>query len=68
MDIGANWSTYARYYNKLDPKYSTDKPWVKKGERVDAYVLNDYLRDPSGNIIFSNGVVQYASYTSKFGW
>ncbi len=68
VDIGANWSTYARYYNKLDPKYSTDKPWVKEGERVDAYVLNDYLRDPSGNIIYSNGVVQYASYTSNFGW
>lgn len=69
IEIGANWSTYARYYKKLDPQYSTDKPWVKVGERVDAYVLNDFLRDPaSGEIIFSNGVIQYASYTSNAGW
>jgi len=68
-DMGVNWSTYARYYTKLDAKYSTDKPWVKVGERVDAYVLNDYLRDPAtGSVIYSNGVAQFASYTSNAGW
>lgn len=67
-DVGINWSTYARYYTKLDSVFSSDKPWVKVGNRVDAYVLRDYLRDPQGNIIFSNGLPQYSKYDSKYGY
>ncbi|MDO9615977.1 MAG: SusC/RagA family TonB-linked outer membrane protein, partial [Bacteroidota bacterium] len=54
-DINLNWSKYARYYVKLDPNFSADKPWVKVGERVDHYILRDYQRDPKGNIIHNNG-------------
>lgn len=67
-DVSVNWSKYARYYTKLDPVYSDDKPWVKVGERYDAYVLYDYLRDPNGNIIHNAGIPLYSDYTSKFGY
>ncbi len=66
-DLGLNWSTYARYYTKLDPLYSADKPWVKVGERVDHYILRDYQKDPDGNIIHNNGLPLYSAYDSKFG-
>jgi len=67
-DISVNWSKYARYFTKLDSLYSEDKPWVKVGERYDAYVLYDYLRDPDGNIIHNAGKPLYSDYTSKFGY
>lgn len=67
-DVSMNWSTYARYYTKLDPVYSADKPWVKVGERVDHYILRDYQRDPQGNIIHNNGLPLYSAYDSKFGF
>jgi hypothetical protein len=67
-DINLNWSKYARYYTKLDPEFSSDKPWVKVGERVDHYVLRDYQRDPDGNIIHSSGLPLYSGYDSKFGY
>jgi len=66
-DVTINWSTYARYYTKLDPEFSADKPWVKVGERADAFVLNEYQKDPDGNIIHSNGKPLYSAYQSKFG-
>ena len=66
-DLALNWSTYARYYTKLDSNFSADKPWVKVGERVDAYVLRDYQRDPEGNIIYNNGLPLYSAYDTKFG-
>lgn len=67
-DISLNWSKYARYYNKLDEKYSSDNPWVKVGERVDAYVLKDYALDSEGNHIYSNGRIQFNPYDSRFGF
>lgn len=68
LDLGINWSTYARYYTKLDKQFSEDKPWVKVGQRADAYVLNDYQKDPNGNIIHSNGLPLYSAYASRFGF
>lgn len=67
-DISLNWSTFARYYTKLDEKYSSNKPWVKVGERVDAFVSKDFVRDPEGNPVFNNGRLQYSQYDSNFGW
>ena len=67
-DVNLNWSKYARYYSKLDPEFSADKPWVKVGERVDHYILRDYQRDPNGNIIHNNGQPLYSGYDSKFGY
>lgn len=66
-DLTFNWSTYADYYTKLDPTYSLDKPWIKVGERTDAYVLYDFLKDPQGNIIYSNGLPQFSKYATKYG-
>ncbi|MDD2798834.1 MAG: SusC/RagA family TonB-linked outer membrane protein [Bacteroidales bacterium] len=68
-DVSCNWSTYARYYTKLDPVFSADKPWVKVGERADAYILRDFQREPaSGKIIYDNGLPKYSDYDSKFGY
>ncbi len=68
LDLDLNWSKYARYYTALDEKYSLDRTWVKVGNRVDAYVLQDYALDPQGNHIFSNGRVQFNPYYSVYGY
>jgi TonB-linked SusC/RagA family outer membrane protein len=69
-DIGFNWSTYATYYTKLDSLYSSKEPWVKVGNRVDALVSRDFVKDPkTGELIFSSsGRLQYSQYNSNFGW
>ena len=67
-NLGVNWSTYKRVYTSLDSTYSTKEPWVKVGERVDALASRAFLRDPSGNLIFNNGRLQYSQYNSNFGW
>jgi len=67
-DLSVNWTKYADYYTRLDSVYSSDKPWVKVGERADAYVYRDYLRDSQGDIIHNNsGLPVYSSYDSKLG-
>ncbi len=70
LDVGLNWSTYARYYAKLDAKYSSTKPWVAVGERVDALVSRDFVKVPAtGELIYSSsGRLQYSGYDSNFGW
>ena len=68
-DVSLNWSKFARYYTQLDPLYSADKPWVKVGERADAYILRDYQKDPDGNIIHNaSGLPMYSGYDSRFGF
>lgn len=67
-NITANWSKYARYYKQLDEEYSSDKPWVKVGSRVDAYALKDYALDPDGNHIYSNGRIQFNPFDSCVGY
>ena len=67
-DLGVNWSTYKRVYTRLDSTYSSKKPWVNVGDRVDVFYSRALLRDPSGNLIFNNGRLQYSQYDSKFGY
>lgn len=70
-DLGANWTTYATYYTKLDPLYTdiAQKPWVKVGARVDAYASGDFMRDPAtGQIVHENGLVKYNPFSTKFGY
>ena len=67
-NVNANWSKYARYYKALDDKYSSKDPWVKVGNRVDAYVLKDYAKDSKGNHIFNNGRIQFNPYNSVYGY
>jgi len=70
LDLGLNWSTFARYYTKLDPTFSTIRPWIQVGERVDAYVSQDFLRKPeTGELILnSSGRITYSGYNENFGW
>ena len=64
-DMAFNWSTYKRVYTQLDSIYSTKKPWIKKGERVDAYVANDFMKVPGTNkYIYHNGRLQKSKYQS----
>ena len=69
-DLSINLSTYATYYSKLDSVYSGKHPWVKVGNRVDALVSRDLVKDPkTGELIFSSsGRLQYSQYDSNFGW
>jgi hypothetical protein len=69
LDLGINWSTFASYYTKLDPKYSAVKPWVKVGERADHFISRDFLRDPSGNIVHNgSGRPIVHGYDVLFGY
>jgi len=63
-----NYATQHRYYVQLDPIYSSDDLWTKKGERVDTYLINDWLRDPQGNIIHESGFPVESDYQSKIGY
>ncbi|VBB43705.1 TonB-linked outer membrane protein, SusC/RagA family [uncultured Paludibacter sp.] len=68
-DINANWSKYARYYTQLDSVYTTKKPWIKVGERVDVFYSKDFIKNPeTGEYITNNGRLQYSKYDSKFGY
>lgn len=67
--IAANWSAYRRTYTRLDETYSSKKPWVKVGNRVDAYTTNDYLRVPeTGAFILTNGRVTKSKYPAVVGY
>jgi len=70
-DLSVNWSKYADYYTRLDSAYTDNigKSWVKVGERADAFVYRDYLRDPqNGEIIHdATGLPVFSNYDSKFG-
>lgn len=64
-DVSVNWSKYARYYTKLDSLYSPDRPYVFVGARYDTYALNDYSKDPDGNIIHNaSGLPMYEPFLS----
>lgn len=66
-DISVNLSKYATFYTQLDAQFSEDKPWIKVGERYDAFTLYDFQRDPQGNLINQNGLPLYSAFPSKFG-
>ena len=63
-----NWSNNHQYYVDLDPVYTPDKLWVKKGARKDVYVKNQWERDPDGNIIHVNGIPKKSNYESQMGY
>lgn len=68
-DITANWSKSARYYTQLDSVYTTEKPWIAVGKRVDFLASKDYVRKPgTGELIYHNGRIQYSDYESVFGY
>lgn len=69
-----NWSSDRHYYHKVDPEYSTQKPWVKAGARWDwlsngtGVGVYDYVRDPQGNIVHENGYPVVSDYDSMQGY
>ncbi|MEH6304041.1 SusC/RagA family TonB-linked outer membrane protein [Olivibacter sp. CPCC 100613] len=63
-----NWSNNHRYYVNLDPVYSADDLWTKKGGRLDVYTKNRWERDPEGNIIHVNGIPKTSNYEQKMGY
>lgn len=64
-----NWSRDRYYYHKIDPVYSTQKPWVAEGERWDWVAIYDYQRDPAGNIVHgSDGFPLVNKFTTLKGY
>jgi len=63
-----NWSQQHRYYVDLDPVYSADNLWVKKGKRLDAYTDNYWVKDPNGNVIYESGYPAWSDYQKQIGF
>ncbi|RAJ11194.1 TonB-linked SusC/RagA family outer membrane protein [Chitinophaga skermanii] len=63
-----NWSNQHRYYKDLDSLYSSKNPWVRSGERMDAYTARYFLRDPQGNVIHNNGLPMTSDYNKVYGF
>lgn len=64
-----NWARDRYYYATIDPTYSTQKPWVKEGERWDWLSAYDYVRDPVGNIVHgANGMPLISDYATVQGY
>ena len=58
-----NWAHERMYYAKIDPNYSSDYPWVAKGERWDWMTgVKDWERDPQGNLIHYAGYPKYSNF------
>lgn len=66
-NILTNWSHDQYTYKDIDPDYSTKKPWVKKGESWDWLAIEDWDRDPNGNIIHNGGMPVRQSFKTKVG-
>lgn len=63
-----NYTSHHRYYKELDSVYSPKNPWTAPGLRMDAYLDNYWLRDPSGNVIHNNGMPVLSDYDKKYGY
>lgn len=67
-DILTNWAHDQYTYQTIDPEYSIKKPWVKKGATWDWFAINDWERDPEGNIVHnSDGLPTKQNFTTKVG-
>ncbi|MCD8268812.1 MAG: SusC/RagA family TonB-linked outer membrane protein [Parabacteroides sp.] len=65
--ILTNWSHDKYTYHKLDPDYSTKRPWIKEGADWDWIAINDWERDPDGNIIHNGGIPVRQTFQTKVG-
>ncbi|WP_242206644.1 SusC/RagA family TonB-linked outer membrane protein [Aestuariivivens insulae] len=67
--VSANWSKTHSYLKDLDPIYSPDNLWTKKGARRDVYTQRAWLRGPQGNLVHSSGGFPIRSdYSSVLGY
>jgi TonB-linked SusC/RagA family outer membrane protein len=67
-DVNFNWSKDITTYSKIDEQYTPDEFWIKEGARVDAYTVKDWVRDPSGNFVNTNGFPSRSDYYSVLGY
>jgi len=67
-ELNWNWARDRYLYAKVDPVYSTQKPWVAAGERWDWYGIYDWVRDREGNIVHENGYPVKSKYQSVMGY
>jgi len=67
-NVNFNWSKDATFYSKLDPQYSPNELWIKKGARVDAYTTSDWMKDSHGNLINVNGFPVRSDFSSVVGY
>ncbi|HBG41184.1 MAG TPA: SusC/RagA family TonB-linked outer membrane protein [Porphyromonadaceae bacterium] len=64
-----NWARDRYYYEKIDPIYSTQKPWIAKGKRWDWVSVYDYQRNNEGSIIHdASGLPLLNPYESLLGY
>ena len=63
-----NWGLDRMYYAKLDPDYSSTKPWVKVGERTDHVTYADYEYDKKGNMVHEAGYPVLSNYSTLHGY
>lgn len=66
-DILTNWGHDKYEYLEIDPEYSTNRPWIKKGESWHWIEVKDWDRDPDGNIIHNGGMPQRQEFNTKVG-
>lgn len=68
-NMSTNWTRYADYYSSIDDEYSAQNPWVKKGKRADAFVLNDFERSPDGQVVHNaQGKPKYMPHKTVYGY
>ncbi|MDD3358964.1 MAG: SusC/RagA family TonB-linked outer membrane protein [Parabacteroides sp.] len=65
--ILTNWSHDKYTYHKLDPDYSTKRPWIKEGADWDWIAIYDWERDPDGNIVHNGGIPVRQTFQKKVG-
>lgn len=63
-----NWALDRKYYAKLDPDFSSKKPWVKEGGRTDYVTYADYEYDKDGNMIHEAGYPLVSDYSTLHGY
>lgn len=67
-NMGVNWSKDIYTYDRIDPDYTADKPWVKDGATWNWFQIYDWERDPQGNIIHDGGLPQVSNYATLGGY
>ncbi len=69
-DIMTNFSQNLEFYHKLDPIYTADALYIKKGLRTDFYATRDWERSPNGEIVHNSaGMPVSATHANRlFGY
>lgn len=63
-----NWTRERLILQKKDSQYAEDRPWVYDGARLNVYSLQDWQKDPHGNLILTNGLPTLEDYPKVLGY